>query len=110
MKVLKLAIDLAGITLSKEDKSRSPQDITALVIKNIILTYGNLEHGLGEEERRKFYKLVDILEVGVKAKAETIDLEDDYAAFILKCRSKAKMLPGELLRLVEKNLDEIKDK
>jgi hypothetical protein len=108
MKTLKLDISLEGLNLNDDDKVRSPSQLCGDVIKNVIVAYGvrGQNRGLTEEERRKFYKISDILE-----KAEdSVELEDDWMGFIRKCFKETPLIPDKLLRRVEEKIEEVKDR
>ena len=102
--------DLSDLELSKEDEAKSPQEITSLVLRNIVLNYASIKQGLQENDRRKFYKICDVFDVAIKDKLETIELEDDWMGFLRKCRKEGTMMPTKLLRKIEELLDEVKDR
>lgn len=105
MKTLNLNINLDVLKLSEEDRNKSAVELSIAVIKNVILTYGITQRGLTEEERRKYYKICDALET---AKENIVELEDDWFAFIKKCFKDSKLMPDNLLRQVENEIDKVK--
>ena len=111
MKLLSLKVDLDGLNLrDAEVKDMTSQELMVRVIKNIILSYGQKQRGLGEEERRKFYKLSDALEKAAEEKKEEVELEDDWFGFLKKCKRESTLFPDSLLRKVEEAIDAVPDR
>ena len=112
MKMLSIKIEIEGLKLNDEDKSKSPIELTTLVIKNIILSWASSgqRRGLSEEDRRRFYKITDVFEKAVKDGAETVELEDDWMGFIRKCKRESEIMPNDLVRRVEDLIDTVKDR
>jgi hypothetical protein len=104
MKSLNLNLNLEGLNLSKEDSTKSAQQILSDVIQNVILGYGQQKQGLGEVDRRKFYKIQDALEVAIKEGKESVELEDDWMGFMKTAFREVKLMPNLLLRRVEEKV------
>jgi len=109
MKELSLKIDMTGLKLSGDDKSKTPVELVSIVIQNIVLSWAASKRGLSESDRRKFYKIVDLLEKAVEEKLESIELEDSWWGFLRKCKREGTMMPDKLLRRVETLIDDVKD-
>jgi hypothetical protein len=110
MKTMGFSIDLEDLQLADVDRDKSPQELVSEILRIIIMSYGSENKGLGEEERRKYYKIADVLEEATKKGAVLVELEDEYARFIQSCRSKCKLLPNKLTQRVEALIDGIKEK
>lgn len=105
MKTLSLMIDVTGLNLQKEDENKTPQQLSVDVMKNIVIAYGQQVKGLGEEDRRKFYKMGDVFDAALKDPAIVeVSLEDDWMGFLKKAFREVKCLPNLLLRRVEENV------
>ena len=112
MKTLELKFNLEGIVLSPEDKGKISQEITVIIIKNLIVNYGiqSQNRGLNEDERRKFYKICDLLDKAVKDKVDSVEFEDDWMGFLRQAKRSTNMIPNELVRKVEELIDAVKDR
>lgn len=111
MKTLKLLIDISTLNLSEEDKKVSPIVLASRVIGNVLYNYSQqVSRGLLKSDRTTFYAISDILSVAEKENKEEIELADEFVGFIRKCFRETKLNPSELLRKVEEQIDEIKDR
>ena len=112
MKTLRLNVNLEGLQLTKDDKDKTPQELSTLVLKNIIFNWSSTgnRRGLTEDDRRRYYKILDLFDKAVAEKLETIELDDDWFGFIRKCKRESELLPSPLLRRVEELIDEVKDR
>lgn len=111
MKTLSLKISTEGLKLNPEDSKMSTAELVAMVIKNVMLGWGQQQpKGMQEEDRRLFYKICDALEKAVKDKVEAIDLEDTWMGFIRKCKKEIGMNPNELIRRIEELIENVKDR
>lgn len=109
MKILSLVFDKSGLNLLDKDAELTLQELAYNIISQFVMAYATENKGLNEEERRKFYKLCDVLEDGVKNNSDSVNLEDDWASFLQKCRSKAKFMPNKLTQRIEELIDDMKD-
>jgi|26BtaG_2_1085354.scaffolds.fasta_scaffold05080_9 hypothetical protein len=109
MKTLSLDVKLDDLNLNEEDSKKSKAEAMRAAIEGIILSYANGKRGLGEDERRKFYKMLDTFDA-LDAGALEVELEDDHVGFLRKCKKEAALMPNKLLRRVEILIDEIKDR
>lgn len=89
------------------DNELSSQQIVFNIVKNFI--FAAHEKGLGEEQRRIYYKLCDDFEIAIKENKDMVMLEDDRAKLIKISMSKAVFTPNDLTRDVERLIDEIKN-
>jgi len=105
MKLLSLDLNIEGLTLDAETQKISNIELATRVIKNIILSYAQNQRGLSEEERRKTYKIYDVLEEAVKEKKTTVEMEDDWFGFLKKCKLECKLFPDTALRRVEELIE-----
>ena len=111
MKTLNLKISLDGLKLGEEDNKKSPIEMSAIVIKNIMLGWASQQQkNMPEEDRRKFYKIADLFDKAVKENLDSVELEDDWMGFIRKCKREIGLMPNELVRRVEEKIDEVKDR
>jgi len=110
MRKLKLVVDLTDLQLPEEDKQKSPIEISTQVIENVIFNYAQQTRGLSEQERRLFYKISDLFDEAKTKKLEEITIDDEYAAFIRKAFRESRLFPNKLLRQVEDNITETKEK
>jgi hypothetical protein len=109
MKILKLSISVEGLELKNETKN--PIELATKVIKNVILIWGNQkQRGLNEEDRRKFYKISDLFDKAAKENMETVEVEDDWMGMIKKSFMEALLTPDELLRRVEENVFDVRNR
>ena len=102
--------DREDLKLTKELQEKTSQEITCMVIKNIVLSHAAATRGLNEEERRLFYKICDVFDKAIEGKAEEVELEDNYFGFIKKCKRETSLMPDKILQAVEKLIDEVKDR
>jgi len=107
-KVLNLIIDMEGLELPPPDKEKTPQELVAIVLHNIMYSYAR--NGLKKDERKQYYKVVDVIDKAVKGKQDSVELEDTSIGFIRKCQREASMAPNRLLQRVEDLIDSIKDR
>lgn len=110
MKTLSLDLKLDGLKLEGEDKEKTPRQLASVVLKNIVLIWASQNRGLNEDDRRRYYKISDVLETAEKENLNSVDLEDDWIGFLKKCRREALAMPSELFRRVEEMLGEVKDR
>lgn len=111
MKLLSLKLSTEGLNLrDAEVADLSGAELAVRVIKNIILSYAQKQRGLGEEERRKFYKLSDALEAAVESKKDSVELEDDWFGFLKKCKTDCSLMPDTLLRRVEELIEAVSNR
>ena len=104
-KTLKFTVDLEGLDLPPQDAQRSPQELVSVVIHNIIHAYSR--NGLKQDERKQYYRIVEVMDEAVKAKSEEVLLEDTDAGFLRKCCRESQMVPNRLLQRVESLIDDI---
>lgn len=111
MKTLGMVISLEGLNFPPEEK-RIPQEFVCTVIKNCILLAAQQtqQRGLAEENRRKYYKICDLLDKAVVDKAETVELEDDWMGLIRKSFHEININPDGVWRKVEEKVLEVKDR
>lgn len=107
---LEMKIDDLGIppTPAKEgEKPKEPSvaELIGNVIRNIVLSYSQGQRGLNGAERTQYYRLTKVLDKAVEDNATTVDIEDEDAGFLKKCRREAKMMPNEALQRVEELID-----
>lgn len=108
MKKLNLALNIEGLSKGPGEEDKSPIEICVQVIKNIVLN-GNSK-GLSEEDRRRFYKLIDVFDKAIKENLQEVELEDDWLGFIKRSKREAKFIPSDLTRRVEQLIDDVKDR
>ncbi len=108
MKTLKIIVSKDGLELGPLEPL-SPQELVVKIVKNAILIAAGQApgRGLGEEDRRKYYKICDVFDTGIKTSAETVQLEDDWFKLI-ETSFKAKFVPDNLFRRVEDLIAEVK--
>ena len=112
-KTLNMEISLEGINLDPADKKKTPVQIFVDVTKNIMLNWGaaqNNGRGMSEDDRRKYYKISDVLEKAIKEKAVEVELQDDWIGFLRKCKREGIFIPNPLVRRVEEKIEEVKDR
>lgn len=109
MKTLTLNFDKSNLLLSADDSARSSIELSTLIIKNVIVASGK-SGGLSEEDRRKYYKISDIFELAVKDGLAEVSLEDDWFGLIKKCFRDTPLSPSNLLRKIEENISNVKDR
>lgn len=109
MRKLNIDISLEGLNLSPEDKKQTAGQIFGKMVEGIILSYGQSKQGLQEKERRQYYKIMDVIDE-IKPEDKEIQLEDDLFGFLKKCKADTKMQPNNLLRRVEKKIEEVKQR
>ena len=116
MKKLGLVFKKDGINFGEDEAKSLPiQQVTYNIIRNIILSYAQANRGLGEEERRMYYKICDAFEKALKNKdngkmAEEIQLEDQWMGFIRKCKKEVRMNPDMALKRVEELIDAVEQR
>ena len=110
MKIMGFVVEIEDLKLGEEEAEKTSQQLVAEMIKNIMLAYGVQDQGFGIDDRRLYGKICDVLEGYAKTEEILIELEDAHAEFIIKCRSKCKIMPNKLSQRVELLLDGIKDK
>jgi len=110
MKTLSLIVDLIDIDLPSTVKDFSVQEITSRVIYNIIniSAQQSRNRGLSFEDQRKFYKLGDVLDIAVKEKRDSVELEDAWFDLIKKAMKEAQMAPDKLLNRVYDLIEAVK--
>ena len=112
MKTLSLDLKIDKLVLDEESGKKNSKQLMADVIKNVCLGWSNSEkvRGMGEEDRRLYYKVCDELEEAVAGDKMEVQLDDDRMGFIKKCFREARFVPNELLRRVEILVGEVKDR
>ena len=110
MKKVSLVIDITGIELPPDEKKETPEHLFWTVTQNVLLGYANQQRGFTEPERRQYYKISDAFEVVLKDKGTEVELEDDWVGLLRKAFREAKLMPNKLLRVVENNIEAIKDR
>jgi hypothetical protein len=107
MKNLSLKVEKDGLRLSPTDAEKSPAELAAETVKSVMLVSGQAKRGFSETDRRSFYKVCDALDAAVRAGAESVQLEDSWAAFVVES-FKTNLMPNVLLRQVEENVEGMK--
>lgn len=111
MKKLGMVFSLEGVELADKQKNREVVDLSAEIIRNVIIIWGNQkQRGLGEEDRRKYYKISDVLDIAVKEHKTEIELEDDLMGLVKKAFREVILTPDTLLRQVEILVADVKDR
>lgn len=110
MRILSLKLDYTKLNLTEEDKKSSPIDVSIKVINAVLYSYVQQYKGVGEQERKLYYKLQDIFADASLNKIEFLSLEDDLASFLRKVFRETKLTPNNLLRQVEENIEKTKEK
>lgn len=112
MKTLKIVVDTTNLQLSPEELAKSTQAAVIEGFKSIILNYGNQSQrrGLTEEERRLFYKMLDIFDAAIKSNAESVELEDTQFGFLKKAKREVTLTPNLFTRRVEELVDAVEDR
>lgn len=105
MNKLKMMVSLEGINTGESADKPTPVQVSANVIKNIMFSYAQGMRGLTGEERKQYYRISAALDEAVKNNAEVVEIEDQDAGFLKKCRREARMLPSDILQRVEENID-----
>jgi hypothetical protein len=107
-KILSLEIEKEGLELPPPDKEKTAQELVSIVIHNIMYNYS--KNGVKRQERKQYYKIVDLLEKATKAKQNSVELDDELVGFLRRCQNEALMAPNRLLQRVEELIEDIKDK
>ncbi len=81
MKKVNLDIDLGDVKLGEGETKRK---LIINVITNLIISYGQQQQGLGFDDQRKVYKVLDAFERADKEDRNEVELEDDWYDFIKK--------------------------
>lgn len=107
MNKLKLEIDLSGIDFgdNKDKELPKPAEIVSTVCKNIMFSYAQNTRGLTGEERKQYYRICKALDNAIKNGLSEVELEDEDAGFLRKCKRECKMLPSDILGRVEELID-----
>ena len=105
MKSLNLTVDVSKLELSEEDKKRTPEDISAKVIENIILVYAQQKRGLDARERKQFYGIKQTLDNAIKNNISVVELDDTDGGFIKTCFREARTMPNDLMKQIEQNIE-----
>ena len=106
MKSMELLMEIPA-DLKGAEKDISSQQAVFNVLRSMLLSA--YEKGLGEEQRRTYYKLCDDFERAIEGNASEVLLDDDRVKFIKSSISKSVFLPNDLTRKVEQLIDKMKD-
>jgi hypothetical protein len=107
VKKINIAISLEGLVLVGEDKGKTSPKIFCDMVKNIILMAASQKQqaGLGEDDRRVYYKICDKFDAAIKSGAIEIEFEDaEYK--MIKDAKKIHCNPNDLFRRVEEAISE----
>jgi hypothetical protein len=107
MKKVPVVIDISDLNLGDEEKNITPTDLFGNVVNQVILSYSKQINGLNKTERNQFYEIGEKIDLAIKEKSEVIELEDNTCGFLRKCFREAKLNPNNLLKKVEKIIDNI---
>lgn len=110
MKKLSLVLDLSGIKLSPEEEKKSPAGVMIMVIDAMFNSYVNMKQGIKEDERRKYYKILDALEKADKEGKTEAELEDDQFGFLKAVKRETPMRPVLIMRRVEELIDAVNER
>lgn len=110
MKKMSLMFDQTGFVKAPEDKDKSTQKISEILISSFVLNWSAQKGGLDEANRRIYYKALDKIQAAVKANAEFVEFEDDEFGFIKKCKAEVRLAPSDLNRKVEALIDAVPDR
>lgn len=110
MKKLSLAIDLTDIKLSDEEKKKTPAGVMIMVVDAMFNSYVNMKQGIREDERRKYYKVMDALEKADKDSKVEVELEDDLFGFLKAVKRETPMRPVPIMRRVEELIDAVNER
>jgi len=112
VKKLRLSFDREGLNLPKDDGERTPAELSSIIIRNMIIGWATSgqSRGLNDDDRRKYYKICDAFDAAIKNKAEEVELDDEWMGFIRKAKKDCELIPNELLRKVEANIEAVKDR
>lgn len=109
-KVLNLDVDMSTLDLNPKEKEMNKLEIVAKVIENVCLGYSSQVKGLNKGDRTTFYALLNSLDSSVAQNNATLELDDQTVAFLRTCFKETKLNPTKLLELVEKNIENIKNR
>lgn len=107
MKTLNLVVNLEGLEMAEEDKTKTPQELSVRIIENVILMYAQQHRGLDARERTQFYSIKATLNAAVADKLNLVELEDTDGGFMRMCFRETKLMPNDLLKQVETNVSEM---
>lgn len=112
MKTLSIVIAGENLKFSEEDKGKTIQEVVSAFLKTILANFVMMDKKEPEVNRRKFYKISDVLDEAVKEGKEEIILEDDWFGLIKQAKRETQGLnPNSLLvRRIEENIDAVKDR
>ena len=110
MKKLSLALDLTDIKLSDEEKKKTPTGVMIMVVDAMFNSYVNMKQGIREDERRKYYKIMDALEKADKDGKTEVELEDDQFGFLKSVKRETPMRPVLIMRRVEELIDAVNER
>jgi hypothetical protein len=118
MKTLNLEISLEDIDLNNDDKEKTPQELAAFWVRQIMLMWANQPRVVGnqqqalmpETDRKIFYKIDDKLEEAIKEKKPDVEFEDAEFGFIKKCKREVNMMPSKILRRIEEKIEEVQER
>jgi hypothetical protein len=107
MNKLSTVVDMTGVNEGRPetDKPMTSFDVTANVCKNIMFAYAQGTRGLTGEERKQYNRICKALDEAIKGSLEVVELDDQDAGFLKKCRREARMMPSDVLERVENNID-----
>lgn len=110
MKKLSLALDLTDIKLSDEEKKKTPAGVMIMVIDAMFNSYVNMKQGIKDDERRKYYKLMDALEKADKEGKAEVELEDEHFGLLKLVKRETPMRPVPIMRRVDEMIDAVNER
>jgi len=107
MKTVSLIIDITDLNLGEEEAKMTPVELVSNVINHVLMSYSQQIKGLNKPERNQVYEIDEKLKIAVKDKLDKIEIEDTTCGFLRKCFRDTKLTPNSILKLVERNIDNI---
>lgn len=107
MKTLNLAFAEKGFQRAPEDKDKTAQEITCIVVQNVVHNYAQQKGGFTQQERILWYKIEDKLRDALEKKPESIEFEDEQFGMIRKCFQNVKLAPNLLVRKLDELIEAV---
>lgn len=107
MKTLGLMFDQTDWVKAQEDQDKSIPKISEIIMSSFVTNWSAQKGGLNESDRHIYYKMLDKIQVAVKANATEVVLTDEEFGFLRKCKQEVRLSPGILNRKVEALIDAV---
>lgn len=110
MKILNTDINIEGIELNPNEKTKSKTQLVLTVVDAMVQSALQVKGGFDEADRKMWYKVEDAFESAIKAEKFDVHLDDSWMGWLKKVRAEAKMRPVKLMRRIDEMFDAVQDR